>query len=182
MTCSTNRPNESIPVFSSHRPRTRPRRTSQAARYCKAPPRLYSCSTRIGRPGAGRQRRVTSDAGLNAGLLVRADDVVPAAQRLALPGASVQVKDTPSFFGELRIAREYPVLIPPWLDGVGVEDAPDGAVADRSTQGRRCLIGQVRSRQPTQWQLGLADRLTGDCLDDCPVARGKKRACVPRPA
>src|SRR5271166_2128390 len=80
----------------------------------------------------GRKRRVTSDARLNARLLIRADDVVSAAQRFALPGASVQVQDAPSFFGELRVAGEDPVLIPPWLDRVRVEDTPDSAVADWS--------------------------------------------------
>ena len=129
----------------------------------------------------GRKRRVTSDARLNARLLIRADDVVSVAQRFAVPGASVQVQDSPGFFGELRIAGEDPVLIPPGFDRVRVEDAPDGAGADRSAQGCRGLVGQVRSRKPTQWQFGLADGFTSDGLDDCPVARGKRRAW-PRPA
>ena len=128
-----------------------------------------------------RQSRVTSDAGLDARLLIRADDVVPAAQRFALPGASVQVQNAPSFFGELRVAWKDPVLIPPGFDRVRVEDSPDGAGTDRSAQGRRSSVGQVRSRQPTQWQLGLADGFTSDRLDDCPVARGKRRACVRGP-
>ena len=73
------------------------------------------------------------------------------------------------------------MLIPPGFDRVSVEDSPDGAGTDRSAQGHRSSVGQVRSRQPTQWQLGLADSLTRDRLDDCPVARGKKRACVRGP-
>src|SRR6266536_683779 len=44
MTWSTSRSNGTIPVCSSHRPNTRARWTSHAARYCRAPPRLYSCS------------------------------------------------------------------------------------------------------------------------------------------
>src|SRR4029450_10706743 len=53
----------SMPVVGSHRPMTYPRRTSQAARYCRAPPRLYSYSIWAGGPGAegggGGQRRRT---------------------------------------------------------------------------------------------------------------------------
>ena len=44
-----------------------------------------------------RQSCVTSNAGLDARLLIRADDVIPATQRLAIPGAGVEVQDTPSF-------------------------------------------------------------------------------------
>ena len=41
-----------IPVVGSQRPKTLARCTSSAARYAQAPPRVYSCSTRIGCPGA----------------------------------------------------------------------------------------------------------------------------------
>src|SRR4029450_2374547 len=40
----TSRPNGAMPVVGSHRPITCPRRTSHAARYCRAPPRSYSVS------------------------------------------------------------------------------------------------------------------------------------------
>jgi hypothetical protein len=49
ITCWTRRENGAIPVVSSHRPVTRPRWTSQAARQARAPPRWYSCSMRIAR-------------------------------------------------------------------------------------------------------------------------------------
>src|ERR1700730_11564318 len=42
-----------MPVCSSHLPNTLARWTSQAARYWSAPPRSYSCSTRIARAAAG---------------------------------------------------------------------------------------------------------------------------------
>jgi hypothetical protein len=70
-------------------------------------------------PRGGRQRRVTADPGLDAGLLVGADDVVPAAQRLAFPGAGIEVEDSTRFLGEPRISWEDPVLILPGLDRVG---------------------------------------------------------------
>ena len=53
ITCSTSRPKGSMPVAGSQRPNTLARWTSQAARYWRAPPRSYSCSTRVARRGAG---------------------------------------------------------------------------------------------------------------------------------
>jgi hypothetical protein len=52
MTWVTSLPNGSIPAEGSQRPNALARCTSQAARYCSAPPRLYSNSVRGGRPGA----------------------------------------------------------------------------------------------------------------------------------
>ena len=128
-----------------------------------------------------RQSWVTPDAGLDARLLIRTDDVVPATKWFALPRPSVQVQDAFSFFGELRVAWEDPVLVPPGFDRIRVENSPDGAGTDRSAQVRRSSTGQVSGREPAQWQLGSADRLTGDRLDDRPVARGKRRACARGP-
>ena len=132
-------------------------------------------------PGAGWQGRVASDAGLDAGLLIRADDVVSAAQRTTLPGAGIQVQDAPRLLGELRVAWEDPLLVSPWLDGIGTEDTPDGAGTHGPAQGYGSPLGQVGGRQAAQRQLGLADGLTRDRLDDRSVARGKKRACDPGP-
>jgi len=53
MTCATSRSNGAMPVVGSQRPKTLARCTSSAARYAQAPPRRYSCSTHIGRPGPG---------------------------------------------------------------------------------------------------------------------------------
>jgi hypothetical protein len=51
-----------------------------------------------------RQSCMTSDAGLDARLLIRTDDVVLATERFALPRASVKVQDTFGLFRELRVA------------------------------------------------------------------------------
>jgi hypothetical protein len=53
MTWLTSRPNGSMPVRGSQRPKSLARWTSQAARYWMAPPRSYSNSTRMARPTAG---------------------------------------------------------------------------------------------------------------------------------
>ena len=52
MTCSTNRSKGAMPVVASQRPNTLARCTSSAAKYAQAPPRAYSCSTRIDLAGA----------------------------------------------------------------------------------------------------------------------------------
>ena len=74
-------------------------------------------------PRAGRQRRMAADAGLDACLLVRTDDVVLATQWLAFPGTIVQIENPSRFLGEPRISREDPVLVTPRLDRVGIENS-----------------------------------------------------------
>src|SRR5215475_15217092 len=59
MTCATKRSNGSMPVVFSQRPKTLAPWTSQAAKYAQAPPRLYSCSTRVG----GRQPALAAAEG-----------------------------------------------------------------------------------------------------------------------
>ena len=61
---------------------------------------------------SGRQSRVTSDAGLAACPLIRADEVVPATQCFALPEAGIQVEDATGFLGEHRVAGEKACLRP----------------------------------------------------------------------
>jgi hypothetical protein len=128
-----------------------------------------------------RQSCMTSDAGLNARILIRADGVVPATERFALPRASVQVQGTFGFVGELRFARHDTVLLSPGFNCIHVEDSPDSARTDRSAQVRKSSVRQVSSRKQAQRQLGLTDGLTGNRLDDCTDARGKRRACVRGP-
>ena len=71
------------------------------------------------------RRQGLADPGLDAGFLIRADNVVPAAQRLTLPKADVQVQNAPGLVSELRVTGKDPILIAPRLDRVGVEDAPE---------------------------------------------------------
>ena len=157
MTCSTRRPNGSIPVLASQRPMTRPCWTSQAARYCNAPPRSYSASTRR-QPTRGRpEGRVTANAGLDARFLVGADDPVERVEPLPLPVALVQVQDDGGLLEEVGGAREDPVFVLPGLDGVLVEDSPDRAAADRLVQFARARL----ARSVVDWRLnGLPVRAT----------------------
>src|SRR5438093_13135836 len=60
-----------------------------------------------------RQGRVAADAGLDAGLLVGAEDVVLGAKALALPSARIQVQNGAGLLSELRARRQDPVLAGP---------------------------------------------------------------------
>ena len=160
---------------------TRPRWTSQAARYCKAPPRLYSLSTAHRTLRGCRQCLVAANPGLNAGFLIRTDNVVPAAQRLAFPEAFVQIQDSPCLVSELRVTGKDPIFIAPRPDRVGVEDAPDSAGTNRSPQSLCGSSCQVGGRQSAQRQFGLADCFAGNRFDNRLVARGKN-GLAPRPS
>ena len=151
ITCSTNRPNGSMPVLASQRPMTQPAPDVPGRQVLQGPaPLVLVLDPRRPRPGPGPSAGMAADARLDARLLVGADDAVSRVERLALPRARVQVEDPPGLLGELRVAREDPVLVPPRLDGVGVEDAPDGAAADRLAQGRR---GPAPVRSARDWRL-----------------------------
>src|SRR5262249_21310782 len=69
-----------------------------------------------------------------------------------------------------------PVLIPPRLDRVSVQNSPDRAGTDGSAKRGRGTGCEICRRQSAQGKLGLADSLTGDGFDDGLVARGKNRA------
>src|SRR5439155_13878505 len=81
--------------------------------------------------GPARQRRMEAGPRLDAGFLIRAEDMVLGPQRLALPGARVQVQDRPGLVDEAGITPENPVRVLPRLDGILIQDAPDATPADR---------------------------------------------------
>src|SRR5260221_6926144 len=118
MTWATSRPNGSIPVLGSQRPKTWARCTSLAARYCSAPPRVYSNSVRGARCGAAGRlgwRRIRAWMGL----LIGAEHVVVRAEGPAVEGPGVQGQDPAGLGGEGRVAGEDPGADPPRLDRVG---------------------------------------------------------------
>jgi hypothetical protein len=74
--------------------------------------------------GVGAQCGVAPDAGLNGGLLVGGDDVVPFAQGLSVPLACVQVQYPAGFGLEVGISGEDPRAVPPGADGVFGQPTP----------------------------------------------------------
>jgi hypothetical protein len=83
-----------------------------------------------GFPGAGRKRAVQSVTGLNAGLFIGGEHVIPGSQGLSLPEALLEIEDRASFFHEQRIARKNPGSIAPRTDGIFAEPTPNRGPAD----------------------------------------------------
>jgi hypothetical protein len=125
------------------------------------------------------QTGVTTDTGLNARFLIRAQQAIAGTPRLTLPQASIQVHNDSSLLGALRVTGKDPIFVPPWFEGSGVEDAPNRVTAYRFPQRITGLGGEIRQRQATQGQLLTVHRLAGDRLDHRFVPRGKKGACAP---
>src|SRR6266542_3525992 len=180
MTWSTSRSNGTIPVCSSHRPNTRARWTSHAARYCRAPARSYSCSTRMTRAAAGGRVRVTPAPRLDGGLLVRGDHEVRLVQRFSLPPAGVQVEDPSRLSLEVRVPGKEPAAVGPGADGVFVEPPPDGRSGDLGHDPPvKDLRPDLRDGEPGQRNPQSGGELTGQRLDLDHHAGGERPQAVP---
>ncbi len=96
-----------------------------------------------------RLRDVPTHAGLDAGLLVGADDEVVAFQALSLPFPRVEVEDVSGLGGEVRIAREDPRAVLPGADGIFGEPSPHRRVADGGHDARALRFAhEVADAQP----------------------------------
>ena len=110
----------------------------------------------IGRSAHGRrQGRVAADAGLDAGLLVGAEDVVLGAKALALPSAGIQVQNGAGLLSEMGITRKDPVLVSPRFEGIRLQNPPHRAATDWFAQRCAGTDGDVGQGLPTQRLLGF---------------------------
>jgi hypothetical protein len=125
---------------------------------------------------------MATDPGLDARLLVGADDAILGTEGLSPPSTGVKVEDHAGLLGEVRVAGEEPVLVPPGLDRVTVEDTPESATTDRLARRVMGSRGQIGQRLAAQGRPSLGDYLAGDRLDDGLIAGGKTRPCGPVPA
>ena len=92
---------------------------------------------------------MTADAGLDADLLVRADDPVERIDAFPLSVTFVEIQDDGGLLEEVAGTGEDPVFVLPRLDGILVEDSPDCAPANR-------LVGFVSgaaARSAEDWRL-----------------------------
>lgn len=107
---------------------------------------------------AGRERRLNTTADLDARLLVGTDHVLVCPEWLALPAAGVQVEHRAGPFQKVRIARENPVPIPPWAQGVGSQNSPNAATRGSDVVGTQS-IGYFQTEfaeaVATQWQVAV---------------------------
>src|SRR5262245_20344275 len=112
--------------------------------------------------GGGAPAGMAADAGLDARLLLRADDAVLGREGLSLPEAGVQVKDDASLLGEPRVPGEDPVFVLPRLERGRMQDPPHGAATDGLAQGGVGPRRQVGQRLAAQRPVRLVDDLTSD--------------------
>ncbi len=116
--------------------------------------------------------------GLNAGLLVAAENVVPVSQGLAIPGAGIQVEDSLSLGRKVRISWKDPVAESPRLDGCTVQNTPHRTATDGTFQRRRNTVRDVGRRLPRQRNLGLSNDFARDGFDLRLFRGGKSEAAV----
>jgi hypothetical protein len=63
---------------------------------------------------------------LDARFFVTTEDKVVGPKRLALPEAGIQIQNRRGFGPKVNIAWKNPVAIAPRLDGIALQEAPDG--------------------------------------------------------
>ena len=128
---------------------------------------------------ARRQGGVAATPGLDRGLLIRADHELALAERFAVEDPGVEVQRSGRLGREVRIPREDPAAVLPWLEDVLGQPAAHRGRRDRlhDSAGDR-LRGQLRGAPPRQRHPGFGRQLTGQRLDAHHRHRGKKPAAV----
>ena len=127
-------------------------------------------------PGlARRQARVAAAAGLDAGLLVRADHKLPLAQPASVEDAGVEVQHHRRLGREVRVPGEDPRPVKPRPDGVRSQRPPDRRGRDKRHHAAQDQFpGQLGAAPTRQRHAGGGRQLAGQRFD-LGVHRGGKR-------
>ena len=127
----------------------------------------------------GCQRRMLPAPRLETRLLIGRDDVFIASQCGPFPSSAIQIQDTAGFLGELGIAGKDPAAMPPGLQRIGAQPAPQGDAADLCHDAAgEYLTMQFGDGEARQWHIGVtgnshAKRLTST------TTLGGKAGCAP---
>ena len=106
-------------------------------------PRIFVLDTEW-TAGRGRQWGMFAPPGLDAGLLVGGENIIPRPQHRIFPTSLVKIEDLASLAGELRITRENPGAMAPGPQSVLTEPAPKGGATDlRDDAARHRLLAQL---------------------------------------
>jgi hypothetical protein len=119
------------------------------------------------RPTRPRRRGgVFPPASLDAGLLIRTQDLVPVPQPATLPHLLVEVEDPARLLWEVGILGEDPPMNYPGPDGVLGKPAPDGCLADRRHDPALCSGSpKLRHAEARPRKTEMVGGLTDDALD-----------------
>jgi hypothetical protein len=129
-------------------------------------------TARAPRLGCGRWSH--TPPGLDAGLLVGADDVIARSQGFALPVPVVEIEHQTGLAFEIRIPRSNPTAITPGADGIGVEPAPSRGPADRRDNAPLdSFLCDLLAAEPGEVQPQVLGQLKGKGLDLHDDLRGK---------
>lgn len=127
-----------------------------------------------GRAGLSRVGGVKTAQRLDTGLLIGRQHELIVLQGASIPQPSIKVQDAPGFFGEVRIAGEYPRAMLPRSNRILMEPAPYGALTygrhkatlpslpgyiGRTPAGKRHLMGR---RQLASQGLNLNNQIWGE--------------------
>jgi hypothetical protein len=117
---------------------------------------------------------VASLSDLNLGLFVGREDVLIAAERLAVPDAMVEIQDAGGLRCEVRISRKDPAPSGPRAEGILTEPSPAGHAADLDDQSKRENVApQLRSAEAGKREAEASGKLTRDGLHRRDHPRGK---------
>jgi hypothetical protein len=118
---------------------------------------------------------------LNTGFLIGTQDKFIVLEVLPVPNPLIEVKDSPSFGGKLRISGKNPGTMLPRLDGVLMQPAPHGTIANCGDKtGLTSVSGDIDSaptrkrhlihgRQLASDSFNLDDEVWGEKTGDDPV-------------
>ena len=164
-----------MPVVASHRPVTRPRWDVPRGQVGQRPTPVVGVLDPH-HPGLARgQGPVAAAAGLDRGLLIRADHELVARQRLAVPEPGVQVQHAGGLDREVGVPREDPRPVPPGFEGVLGQPAADRGHRGRDLAADLQFTGQFRATPPRQRHPGLGRQRARQRDDLGPIRRGEHR-------
>src|SRR5215210_639228 len=120
-------------------------------------------------------------AGLDGGLFVGRDHVLPLSERLAFPPTLVEVQHPGGFLGEVGVPREDPRAVVEGPDGVLTEPSPDGGPRDlaRDETPLHRLARHFPGTPAAQGNPAGCRQLTSEGLHLHPRFGGKREALCP---
>jgi len=135
-------------------------------------------------PSSGSCYRPHTVTGLDAGLFIRGDNKIMAAQGFSLPDAVIQIENSCGLLLKIWIPRPNPASITPGANRILAQPAPDRFSTDGCDDSLffhlsgDFIVGKSRKRQPELF----GGQLTGKCFDSNNDLRGEKRRVCPAAA